>query len=122
MSSNIFNFFTSILGSFFGIGLYEKYFKGYSILFWDYTERKLLQSILNIMDYKMPEILSSKNPAEKLFLEFNFATAISTYNLKLPSISDTTKLFSKFQKVYDPHINAIKLQQTEEITHASNNN
>lgn len=117
MTSNtitILNFIFSFVGSFLGIGFYEKYFKGYSILFWDYTERKLLQSILNIMDYKMPEILSSTNSSERLITEFNFATAISTHNLKLPTVSDTTSLFNKFQKIYNPHINALKLQQERE--------
>lgn len=105
----MFDFMSSLIGSFLGIGLYEKYFKGYSVFFWDFVERKLLESILNIMDYKIPDIFNAENPAQALRDEFLAAAETSASNLKAQLPNDLDSLYNKFLKIYDPEINAKKL-------------
>lgn len=109
------DFLIGAVGAFFGVGLYERYFKGASVAFWSAVERRVLGLVFERLDPKMPGLMAALPTLlapeyqlkERVYLAI--IEAADEIGAEL-SESQMDRILDKFGELYNPFVNARKLQ------------
>jgi hypothetical protein len=109
----VIDFLTTTIGSFLGIGIYERYFKGASIAFWKGVEYKVLNIVFKTMDSDFIETLNSLKdyPRPEIELKKLVKSNIEKAAKELNIITTDKQLedwSNKFGELYNPYISLSK--------------
>jgi hypothetical protein len=112
----VIDFLITTIGSFLGVGLYERYFKEASIAFWKGAEYKVLDIVFKTLDPDFIDILNNLKdyPYPEIELKKLVKCNIEKAAKKLNIITTDKQLedwSNKFGELYNPYISLSKINK-----------